>query len=95
MLIVTPFQIANKTDSIISETWNCCGCLNLVKMVGWNIKKAKTANVMIKKRNISFTMMNSYLITRYFSLANEALTVSFQNGMQKYKPYAKDLQKNE
>ena len=50
---------------------------------------------MIKKRNISFTMMNSYLITRYFSLANEALTVSFQNGMQKYKPYAKGLQKNE
>ena len=64
-------------------------------MVGWNIKKTKTANVMIKKRNISFTMMNSYLITRYFSLANEALTVSFQNGMQKYKPYAKALQKNE
>ena len=38
-------------------------------------------------------MMNSYLITGYFILANKTATVSPQNGMQRYKRYATAMQK--
>ena len=38
-------------------------------------------------------MMNSYLITGYFILANEVGIVSPQNFMQSYKRYTTDMQK--
>ena len=37
--------------------------------------------------------MNSYLITDYFILANKKDTVSPPNSMQRYKRYAKGVQK--
>ena len=40
----------------------------------------------------TFTMMNSYLITRHFILTNKMSNVSRQNGMQRFKWYAKAMQ---
>ena len=42
----------------------------------------------------TFTMMNSYLITGYFILANKTGTVSHPNSMQRYKWYATAMQKS-
>ena len=39
-------------------------------------------------------MMNSYLITGYFILANKTGTVSHPNSMQRYKRYATAMQKS-
>ena len=38
-------------------------------------------------------MMNSYLTTGYFILANKTGTVYPKNGMQRYKEYATAMQK--